>query len=167
MGPSETTVTGFHMRKYSDYRLAISERFNWGSSTEWIEMRYAEILLNIAEAEEALGNLQPAADAINIVRARVNMPALVAGDITAERVQKERTIELALEWHNNWDIRRWRTADITYGGPEEKLLPYLNLDNGEYYFEVGDYGNVTFNTQNYWRAIPGIETNPNLLPNPK
>jgi hypothetical protein len=167
IGPSETTVTGFHMRKYSDYRLSKAEKYSSSSNTDWIEMRYAEILLNIAEAEEALGNLQDAADAINIVRARVNMPALVEADITAERVQKERTIELALEAHNNWDIRRWRTADITYGGAEKALYPYLNLDNGEYYFEVRDYGNVDFNTQNYWRAIPGIGTNPNLLPNPQ
>lgn len=167
IGPSETTVTGFHIRKYSDYRLSISQRFNWGSSTEWIEMRYAEILLNIAEAEEGLGHLDLAADAINIVRARVNMPALVEGDITAERVQKERTIELALEAHNLWDIRRWRTGDSTYGGPEKALYPYLNVNNGEYYFEVVDFGDVNFSIQNYWRAIPGIGSNPNLLPNPQ
>jgi hypothetical protein len=163
---NQMCLTGFHLRKYSDYRLAISERFNEGSSTDWIEMRYAEILLNIAEAEEALGNLQEAADAINIVRARVNMPALGTGDITAERVQKERTIELALEAHNNWDIRRWRTANLTYGGPCEILLPYLNLDNGEYYFERRDWNSTSFTPENYWRAIPGISTNPNLLPNP-
>lgn len=167
IGPSETTVTGFHMRKYSDYRLSKAEKFNWGSSTDWIEMRYAEILLNIAEAEVALGHLDLAADAINIVRARVDMPALVEGDITAERVQKERTIELALEAHNNWDMRRWRTADQTYGGAEEALFPYLNVNNGEYYFEVEDYGDIVFSIQNYWRAIPGIATNPNLLPNPQ
>ena len=85
----------------------------------WIVFRYAEILLNFAEAmNEAYGPDDThnygmtARDAINMVRNRtgVQMPQVDAPDQTAMRaaIKHERRIELAFEDHRYWDLRRWK-----------------------------------------------------------
>jgi hypothetical protein len=74
-------------------------------------LRYADILLMYAEAENALGKDGPAREALNEVRGRVNL-----GDVTAsgtalrDAIRLERRLELALENNRLYDIRRW-TAD--------------------------------------------------------
>src|SRR5690606_7497558 len=72
----------------------------------WIEFRYAEILLNYAEASIALGQDSEAATYINMIRARAGMPDFT-GDIT-DALRYERQIELAFESHRWYDMRRWK-----------------------------------------------------------
>lgn len=81
----------------------------------FVYFRYAEILLNYAEAiNEAKG---PTADAftaynaVNLVRARAGMPNLPAGldkDAMRERIRNERAVEFAFEDMRWWDILRWK-----------------------------------------------------------
>ena len=80
-------------------------------------MRYAETLLNYAEAknEELDVPDQSVYDAINAIRARngVAMPPLPPGlgkDAMRDRIRHERMIELAFENHRFWDVRRWKIA---------------------------------------------------------
>jgi starch-binding outer membrane protein, SusD/RagB family len=96
-----------------------------------IIMRYAEVLLNYAEAKIELGELDATAiNAIDQVRARVGMPAILqvdpsrAGNQTKLRqiVRRERKVELAKEGLYLFDMRRWRLGAIqnsepTYGYP--------------------------------------------------
>ncbi|UEG54809.1 RagB/SusD family nutrient uptake outer membrane protein [Mucilaginibacter daejeonensis] len=76
--------------------------------------RYAEILLNYAEAQnEAVGPDASVYAAINQIRARgdVNMPALPSGLTQAQmrdRIRNERAVELAFEDHRWYDIMRWK-----------------------------------------------------------
>jgi hypothetical protein len=87
-------------------------------TTPWIMFRYAEILLNYAEAQFQLGNEDVARQYINEVRSRasVNMPDVpetISGDALKKRIRNERRIELVFEGHRYFDIRRWKIASET------------------------------------------------------
>jgi hypothetical protein len=84
------------------------------SDADWVYLRYAEILLIYAEAQnEAVGPDQSVYDAINAIRQRpgVGMPPLPAGLSQAgmrTRIRHERRIELALEGQRYFDLKRWK-----------------------------------------------------------
>ena len=69
-------------------------------------LRYADILLMFAEAEFNLnGSTQAALDAINEVRARVDMPPFTS--ITMQDIMDERVKELSIERERYYDLLRW------------------------------------------------------------
>ena len=97
-------------RKYS-----ILEWTNDGFHPDGINqriIRYADVLLMLAECEAETGSPAQAASYINQVRARpgVNMPPVVLGskNEAIAAVMHERAVELAGEEINNIDILRWR-----------------------------------------------------------
>ena len=75
-------------------------------------IRYADVLLMLAECEAEIGTPGQAATYINMVRARpsVNMPAvtLASKEAALKAVMHERAVELSGEELNNIDILRWR-----------------------------------------------------------
>ena len=92
--------------------------------------RYAEILLNYAEAmNEAYGpesapqgliidfgglDVSTALKAVNAIRNRVKMPLIPSGiskDALRKRIQRERRVELVFEDHRYWDIRRLKLVE--------------------------------------------------------
>ncbi|MBL7697891.1 MAG: RagB/SusD family nutrient uptake outer membrane protein [Chitinophagaceae bacterium] len=102
--------TGYYMRKYIDKELGVPDYFNYpGTSTApFVRMRYAEILLNYAEACIELGLDEEAKTYINMVRDRAGMPPVTeTGSALRERYRNERRVELAFEEHRFFDIRRW------------------------------------------------------------
>ncbi len=103
------TTTGYYLRKYLDEGIAdISTTF---SSQPWIEIRLAEVYLNLAEACYRIGETGDANDAIEAVRNRVNLPySDKTGDDLFEAIRHERKVELAFEGFHYWDLRRWRVA---------------------------------------------------------
>lgn len=72
----------------------------------WIYMRYAEVVLNYAEACLELGETVEAAKYINIIRNRAGLPDFT-GDIE-QALRHERKIELYGEESRWYDIRRWK-----------------------------------------------------------
>lgn len=80
----------------------------------WPVIRYADVLLLLAEAYVGAGNAGQAAQCVNQVRARVGMPAL--GSVTLADIQAERSYELAMEGHRFWDLRRWGNYVSTTNG---------------------------------------------------
>lgn len=114
------TTTGYYMRKFLEEELAYNVYARPGKAN-WILMRYAEVLLNYAEAQnEASGPDASVYDAINQIRVRARQPNLPTGLNQAqmrERIRNERRIELAFEEHRFWDIRRWRLAEKVVNGP--------------------------------------------------
>jgi hypothetical protein len=110
------TQTGFYIRKYLDPTVG-SGRRGRGSDVAFIRYRYAEILLNAAEAAFELGQPDVAAGYLNQVRARAGlMTPLTAGDMTFDRIVHERRIELAFEGHILFDYKRWRIAHNVWDG---------------------------------------------------
>ena len=99
-----------------------------GAKRSFIIMRFAEVLLNYAEAmNEAYGPdakpsingtaaMYSATEAVNLVRQRAGMPNFPTGmsknDFRA-KLRNERRIELAFEEHRFFDVRRWEIAETT------------------------------------------------------
>ena len=131
------TTTGYHLKKM------IATNFDLSAATTakraFVLMRYAEVLLNFAEAmNEAYGpTAKPlingvaakysAIEAINLVRARtsVAMPALPTTLTYADlktKIQNERRVELAFEEHRFFDVRRWKIAEVTDNLPLRGML---------------------------------------------
>jgi len=115
---------------------------------DWIELRYADVLLMQAEAILA-GNAETtdatAIGAYNAVRDRVGLSTIEAGgELTKDMLLQERRIELAIENHRLYDLVRFGRADAvlsafaaiagdTYG-PTDILLPIpqaqINVSEG-------------------------------------
>lgn len=86
-------------------------------------MRYAEVLLIYAEAmAQQDGGLKEALNALNEIRARVDLPAVSASTKTEfmKLLRRERMIELAFEGHRFWDLRRWGLGTTVLNGTHMK-----------------------------------------------
>lgn len=101
------------------------------ADNDWIFIRYAEVLLNYAEAQnEATGPDQSVYDAINQVRARAGQPALsgLTKEQLRERIRNERRVELAFEEHRFFDVRRWKLGMTYFNAPVYKVQITRNPD---------------------------------------
>lgn len=78
------------------------------SPQNYIFLRLADILLLKAEALNELGDLAGAAELVNQIRSRVNLPNTTASGQDAMRlaIEKERRLELAFEGHRWFDLKR-------------------------------------------------------------
>ncbi|MCD8164958.1 MAG: RagB/SusD family nutrient uptake outer membrane protein [Bacteroides sp.] len=136
----------------------------------WPYFRYAEVLLNYAEARnEALDSPDASVyEAINEVRERAGQPGLPEGLSQAamrERIRNERRIELCLEEHRFFDLRRWKAADKLRETIRGMTIEYDGNTDTNHYIVV-DIEERVFNEAHYYLPIPYSETqkNPNLLP---
>lgn len=111
-----TAQTGFYIRKYQDPATG-SGRRGTQSDVWFIRYRYAEVLLNAAEAAFELGQGDVAAGYLNQVRERagLNIP-LSASDVTFDKIAHERYVELAFEGLHFFDLKRWRLAHVILDG---------------------------------------------------
>lgn len=115
-GLEARSQSGFYIRKYLDPTIG-SGRRGRGSEVAFIRYRYAEVLLNAAEAAFELGQPDVAAGYMNQVRARAGLTTpLAVADITFDRIVHERRVELAFEGHILFDMKRWRIAHIVWDG---------------------------------------------------
>jgi len=71
----------------------------------WPIIRYADVLLMLAEAYIGIGDAGKATQYVKQVRDRVGMPT--PSTVTLADIQAERSYELALEGHRFFDLRRW------------------------------------------------------------
>jgi len=118
------TITGYYMRKAVDTTQTSIQAYN--SSTDWVEIRYAEVLLNLAEAANEIGNPQEAYPLLESIRARAGidpggdnlygLKAAMNQDEMRQAIRLERQIELAYEGKRFWDLRRWRAFESTLNG---------------------------------------------------
>jgi starch-binding outer membrane protein, SusD/RagB family len=158
------TVTGYYARKMLDQSntdILIS-----GSEQNWIEMRYAEVLLIHAEAKLGVGDLPGAKKSLDKVRARVGLPGTTASNATDmfSAIEHERVVELAFEGHRYWDLRRWRKAHIVLNNVRFHGHKITGSD-GDYTYQVvnADNQNRMFPTQFYYMPIPQSEVLKNPL----
>lgn len=100
-----------------------------GGKRDVIMIRYAEVVLNYAEAKAELGTLTQVDldQSVNLTRARVGIPALSlsrgvdpylkqyyqqVGDAMILEVRRERRVELAFEGFRHADLKRWNEGDL-------------------------------------------------------
>ncbi|WP_313516114.1 RagB/SusD family nutrient uptake outer membrane protein [Sphingobacterium sp.] len=138
----EATTTGFRQKKYIDKKLVPID-YGTRSDQDFIHLRYADILLMYAEAQnEVSGPNQSILDALNSIRNRpdVKMPILkleYSKEELREKIRHERRVELALEGHRYFDLKRWKIAhlimpkvkdaggvQIIFSNPKHYLWPY-------------------------------------------
>ncbi|MFO7852250.1 MAG: RagB/SusD family nutrient uptake outer membrane protein [Bacteroidota bacterium] len=167
------TQTGWYFKKYvseTDYPTP------WNCGVNLIYLRYAEVLLIYAEASIELGGAnidQSVLDAINELRTRsdVNMPLVTATDQAELReiVRRERKVELAIEGHRLFDIRRWQIGEDVIPGTI-KGMTYEDPANPGTLVTAELTGYVKeFNpAKHYLWPIPfnELELNDNLTQNP-
>nr|WP_067061607.1 RagB/SusD family nutrient uptake outer membrane protein [Mucilaginibacter sp. L294] len=169
-GGGEVSQTGFYVRKYLQPAYDKALVVNNSSFQQYIDLRYAEVLLNYAEAAIELGKTADAKVAINLIRDRAGIKALTDAEVTRDKVRHERQIELALEPHRYWDIRRWRLADKLLNNTRfTAIMPYRVLPGNTYQYNTKLVGNPkTFTPNMYYERIdPGeISKNPKLIQNP-
>jgi len=99
----------------------------------WPFFRLGEIYLNYAEAKFELGDEATCRQYINLVRARVGMPgipATVTGEALRTRLYNERRIELAMEGHRYFDLRRWKLATIYENKPMKGMQIIKDVTTG-------------------------------------
>ena len=105
------TRTGYFIRKYCNPRASSD---TGGEYASYKDFRYAEILLNLAEAALNTGRDDRAYEMINMIRARVGMPDVPRGishEELVRRYRNERRVEFAFEEQRFFDVRRWHTPD--------------------------------------------------------
>lgn len=114
---SNATQTGYMIRKFLDETVDATQ---FRGEYDFKEFRYAEILLILAEAlYEKNGSIsdEDLNRTINVVRSRVNMPALTNASVSSnglnmlDEIRRERTVELAFEGFRRDDLRRWKLAE--------------------------------------------------------
>jgi starch-binding outer membrane protein, SusD/RagB family len=123
MSSGSATHTGYYYRKMMDELIP----YQGGGNTNRVlpVIRYAEILLNLAEAANETGNTDLAMEQLHAIRQRAGIPAGADGayglpanpskDEARELIRRERFIELAFEGKRFFDIKRWKAGDMIDG----------------------------------------------------
>lgn len=118
--------TGYAMKKYSIYDAEKppkdkSDLKSGQSETNFIVLRYADILMMYAEALNEIDPGNPAIlENLNKIRKRVGMPEIPSNKSQSEMrelIRKERRIEFAGEALYYNDIRRWKIAEVVMNAP--------------------------------------------------
>jgi hypothetical protein len=144
------TPSGFYTRKAVDPAATPFEAFN--GHTQWIEIRFAEVLLNLAEAANAIGNTQDTYDQLIALRTRAGIdpgaglygldPGM-SGAQMQDAIMLERQIELAYEAKRSWDLRRNMLFESRLNGTKRHgLLITLNPDSAAAFNAVKDTVNL-------------------------
>lgn len=181
----QKTKTGYYMSKFMGVYDDDSKLKYEDVRHLWVMFRYAEILLNYAEAQNEYelalnASAKPSAaifDMVKMLRKRAGieqgddgfygldkeMTCLEMRDI----IRNERRIEFAFEEHRYWDIRRWRIAEDVF---EKPINGVVIVKNGPVW-EIDDEAEVLkapFEERRYFYPIPYSEVvkNDNMRQNP-
>ncbi|MEO7215442.1 RagB/SusD family nutrient uptake outer membrane protein [Mucilaginibacter sp.] len=163
-----SSPTGYYWRKYFDPIAQTS--FTSGSNLHLI--RYAEVLLDYAEAKQSLGQMDATVwnNTIGLLRRRAGFTDAGALDFpgTADVtnvIRRERRAELAMEGLRTDDIRRWKTAEAVLNGfAHGAKFGDAGVDNGYIRAQKRQFDPA----KNYLWPIPASEIglDPNLTQNP-
>jgi hypothetical protein len=179
-GFSETSSsTGYYSRKMCDDNISSNSSFQ--TERGWPLIRYAEVLLNYAEAINEIeptlapqaaydklielrirAGIQPGAD--NLYGLKANMTKLEMRAV----IRNERRIELAFEDHRWNDIRRWKIAMKVNNGFNKRMRIINN--SGNYTYQVINTIRLhNFRPEMYLLPIPDSEIRkmPKMVQNPK
>lgn len=175
-------LTGFSVRKWLNPDMPSALVVENRSDQTWIELRYAEVLLNRAEAAYELslagaGGADYTADAYECIRqVQERAGATVLSGPSAlnsiDIIRKERRKELSFENKTWWDLKRWRIMDDEQNGRTYRaLMPFYAEKAAKWFFDDRfEERNAifTFDTRWYYQQIDPAEItkSPNLVQNP-
>lgn len=159
------TKSGYYMSKFVDQSLDLAKGNT--SLRAWVFMRYAEILLNYAEAlneSDNVANSTAIFNALDLLRNRANLRPFDAADKALLKdqaemrnyIKRERRLELAFEEHRFWDLRRWKDAETVLNQPV-KGMRITRDEAGNFIYTVFEADNRVFDPKMYWYPIPRKE----------
>lgn len=129
-------ATGVYVRKMSQDGKIASDDFGY-SGIDFMEFRYAELLLNLAECATGIDRMDEAYEVLKRIRKRASLPAgtdgyygLKPGMSRAQMFEAllyERRVEFAYEGQRFYDLHRWMLFD---GGGENS--GYVNGNTCDY-----------------------------------
>lgn len=153
-------TTGYSLLKYVEYNTAYEPTIDQESKSQAaaIQFRYADVLLNYAEALAELDGAKYASEikgAIDLLRDRVGMVGVDFDreynqeaeypfrhlDKYIQAVRRERRVEKAFEGRRLEDIMRWAAADELIVGktPTGAMFVGSDLENNQFYYSEGKY----------------------------
>jgi len=170
-GTRQQTKTGYYLRKFmGDFESSQ----NYGNvNHDYILFRYAEILLNHAEARNERLSAPDAEvyQAVESIRQRAGMmpfalPAGLDKSQMREIIRKERRKELAFEEHRFYDVRRWKTAEQEFNKQLHATVIYRTGTGA--IRQTVPVLKMNFEKKMYLAPIPYSEVvkNPNMEQNP-
>jgi hypothetical protein len=166
MRKANTSKTGYYLKKFLRDNLNLVQ-----GGTEyhvWVVYRYAEVLLNYAEAilnaygpdAAPPGFTLTARDALMQVRnsASSSLPRIttVDADEFMKALKRERQVELAFEDHRYWDLLRWKDAVEVLNKPVQGVAVSKD-ENGTYSYQVVNVSERVFPSRNYYMPFPRSE----------
>lgn len=183
--------TGFICKKSIDPNIDKSTVGD--AAVDWVEIRFAEVLMNYGECANELGKTEEALDALCQIRKRANIePGInnryglkeTTQDAIRERYIKERFVEFLFESKRLDDLRRWRRFNIINNQKKQygiqswlkpgQPLPKITDDINEIWdhfephiVEVTPQYTYNMKEQYYFYAIPRkhLDANPKLKQN--
>jgi starch-binding outer membrane protein, SusD/RagB family len=161
------SVTRYAFRKYCD------TTYNFNNETQtnkfWVVSRLAEIYLNYAESQYYLGKEAVSIEYLNLLRQRAgikNPLPVLTGTELENKIRNERQVELCLEGHRYYDVRRWKIADVTENKPLMGVVITKDA-TGKRTFTYTKVQDRIFKPQHYLLPIPKEEINrTKLVQNP-
>lgn len=172
---SRSTRTSYYLRKF----MGDFENENTYDATvhDWVEFRYAEIMLGFAEAQnEYEGPDQEVYQVLKDLRERAGIEEGSDGmyglkqnmtrDEMREVIHNERRIEMAFEEQRYWDIRRWKKAEEVFSEPLYGMNIIKSVTTMNY--NVVPVLTASFMERRYLYPIPYEEVikNRNMVQNP-
>jgi len=179
--PTSTSVynrTSYYMCKFMrDYSNPATPEYQ-NSVHNWVMFRYAEILLNYAEAlnEYEGPDAEGVRESLIMLRKRAgiepgddNSYGIASGltkDQMRELIYNERRIEMAFEEQRFNDLRRWRLAEKVFANPVRGLE--IIYRDGQLSYQDVDVINGNWENRRYFYPIPYSEVlkNSNMVQNP-
>lgn len=158
MRKTNTSKTGYYLKKFLKDNLNLVQ-----GGTEihvWVAYRYAEVLLNYAEAmTQAYGpDAKPAGFTLSareaLMQVRNSASTQLAPVTTTDpaaflaAVKHERRVELAFEDHRYWDLVRWKEAENVLNKPVQGVAVSKDA-NGTYSYQVVNIAGRVFQARNY------------------
>lgn len=151
--------TGFGMMKLLQPTTEMPS-YSTVSDADVIILRYAEVLMMIAEAEnEVNGPTQKVYNAVNRIRVRSGQPELPTGltkEQMRERIRNEWRVEFVFEGHRYFQLKRWKLMEKLVNGAADPALPtYIKVFKPAFYYfplpqtEIDKAGGVLVQDPNY------------------
>lgn len=168
-GSQAASATAYYWRKYFDP----TAQANFVSGNNLHLFRYAEILLDYAEAKQSLGQMDATVwdKTIGALRKRAGFTEASALSYPGAAnmtniIRRERRVELAMEGLRTDDIRRWKIADAVMNGYAHgaKFSSDQSTDGGYIRTQLRKFNP----SRDYLWAIPShdLGLNSNLTQNP-
>lgn len=154
-----SSKTGYYLKKYMNESVMGMYSLN---EDAWIEFRYAEVIMDFAEACIELGDVQEGLDAVNLVRNRAGLPDRVTTLQAKARdwYRIERQHEFFGEGDRYYMIRKWMIAQDVIKDTYHMVIKHY--PDGRTSWTNDTKAKVdarSWQRAAYWNPIPKVEIN--------